>query len=158
MQLTTKARYIIRALIDMAIHSAEGPALVKDIAERQGMSARYLEQLLLAPKAAGMIRSTRGAHGGFTLARSPERITLREIIQIMEGSISPTECADEPGICPSSSSCVTHDIWVKIKQATDEILESTTLQNLVDRQNEKGSFQIDCISKDTKKQIEEGLE
>ena len=151
MQLTTKARYIIRALIDMAIHSAEGPALVKDIAERQGMSARYLEQLLLAPKAAGMIRSTRGAHGGFTLARSTAEITLREIVQIMEGSISPTECADDPGFCPNSNSCVTHEIWVKIKRATDEILESTTLQDLVDRQHEAGSLQIDCISEDTTK-------
>lgn len=151
MQLTTKARYIIRALIDLSIHSEEGPVLVKDIALRQGMSARYLEQLLLAPKAAGMIRSTRGAHGGFTLTRAPSEITLREIIQIMEGSISPTECADDPGFCPNSNSCVTHETWVKIKKATDEILESTTLQDLVDRQHEKGSFQVICVSDDTTK-------
>lgn len=148
MQLTTKARYVIRALIDMAIFSTDGPVLVKDIAKRQGMSARYLEQLLLAPKAAGMIRSTRGAHGGFTLTRDPVEITLREIVQIMEGSISPTECADDPDICPSSGSCVTHEIWVKIKKATDEILESTSLQDLVNRQHEKGPFQIDCVSDD----------
>ena len=151
MQLTTKARYVIRALIDLAIFSQDGPVLVKDIAQRQGMSARYLEQLLLAPKAAGMIRSTRGAHGGFTLTRAPSEITLREIVQIMEGSISPTECADDPGICPSSSSCVTHEIWVRIKKATDEILESTTLEDLVDRQHEKGPFQIDCVSDNTTK-------
>ena len=151
MQLTTKARYVIRAMIDLAIFSNDGPVLVKDIAQRQGMSARYLEQLLLAPKAAGMIRSTRGANGGFTLAKSPSEITLREIVQIMEGSISPTECADEPGICPSSSSCVTHEIWVRIKKATDEILESTTLQDLVNRQYEKGPFQVKCISNEKKK-------
>ena len=151
MQLTTKARYIIRALIDLVINSTEGPILVRDISERQGMSARYLEQLLLAPKAAGMIRSTRGARGGFTLARAPEEITLREIVQIMEGSISPTECADDPKICPSSSSCATHEIWVRIKKATDEILESITLQDLVDRQNEIGPFRIDCVSKATTK-------
>jgi len=151
MQLTTKSRYVIRAMIDLAIFSGNGPVLVKDIAQRQEMSARYLEQLLLAPKAAGMIRSTRGAHGGFTLIRAPSEITLREIIQIMEGSISPTECADDPGICPSSNSCVTHEIWVRIKKATDEILESTTLQDLVDRQHEKGSFQVICVSDDTTK-------
>lgn len=148
MQLTTKSRYIIRALIDLAIHSTEGPVLVKDIAERQGMSARYLEQLLLPPKLAGMIRSTRGAHGGFTLARSPREITLREIIHIMEGSISLTECADDPDICPCVDLCVTHEIWVKLKRVTDEILEATTLQNLVDRQMEKDSVQTtsDCSS------------
>lgn len=148
MQLTTKARYVIRAMIDLAINSKEGPALVRDIAQRQGMSARYLEQLLLPPKAAGLIRSTRGANGGFTLARSPQEITLREIVQIMEGSISPTECADDPSMCPSSGSCVTHEIWVKIKHATDSILESTTLQDLVDRQIRKGPFSLteDCAS------------
>lgn len=151
MQLTTKARYVIRAMIDLSIFSDDGPVLVRDIAQRQGMSARYLEQLLLAPKAAGMIRSTRGAHGGFTLTKAPSEITLREIVQIMEGSISPTECADDPGICPSSSSCVTHEIWVRIKKATDEILESTTLQDLVNRQHEKGAFQVDCVSDDNKK-------
>ena len=151
MQLTTKARYIIRALIDLVINSNEGLVLVRDISERQGMSARYLEQLLLAPKAAGMIRSTRGANGGFALTKKPSTITLREIIQIMEGSISPTACSDDPEICPSSNSCVTHDIWVKIKKATDEILESTTLQDLVDRQCKLGPFQTGCISKDTKK-------
>ncbi len=148
MQLTTKSRYIIRALIDIVINSNEGPVLVRDISERQSMSARYLEQLLLAPKAAGMVRATRGANGGFTLAKDPSSITLREIVQIMEGSISPTECADDPGICPSSNSCVTHEIWVKIKNATDEILESTTLQDLVNRQYEKGPFQVDCVSED----------
>jgi len=81
MQLTTKSRYVIRAMIDLAIFSGNGPVLVKDIAQRQKMSARYLEQLLLAPKAAGMIRSMRGAHGGFTLTRAPSEITLREIVQ-----------------------------------------------------------------------------
>ncbi len=158
MQLTTKARYIIRALIDLSIHSEEGPVLVKDIAQRQNMSARYLEQLLLAPKAAGMIRSTRGANGGFALTKDPSVITLGEIIQIMEGSISPTACSDDPGTCPRSSSCVTHEIWVRIKRATDEILGSTTLLDLVNRQRAKGTFEIECISEDTTKQIKEGLE
>lgn len=150
MQLTTKGRYVIRALIDMAIHVDDGPLLVRDIAERQGMSSRYLEQLLLAPKAAGMIRSTRGSHGGFALAKPASQITLAEIVQIMEGSISPTECADDPGACPGSSSCVTHEIWVKIKRCIDEVLESTTLQDLVNRQNEKGPFHspADCMSSD----------
>lgn len=146
MQLTTKGRYVIRALIDMAIHSADGPVLVKDIAERQGISARYLEQLLLAPKIAGLIRSTRGAHGGFTFTQKPSDITLLDIVQIMEGSISPAECADDPTVCPLVDTCVTHDIWVKVKKATNEILESTTLQNLVDQQMKLGVSVIvsDC--------------
>ena len=146
MQLTTKGRYVIRAMIDMAIHSVNGPVLVKDISERQGISARYLEQLLLAPKIAGLIRSTRGAHGGFTFTRDPSEITLLDIVQIMEGSISPAECADDPTICPLVDTCVTHDIWVKVKRATDAILESTTLQDLVDQQIKRGASVIvsDC--------------
>ncbi len=139
MQLTTKARYVIRALIDIAIHSGEGSVLVKDIAKRQDISGRYLEQLLLAPRAAGMIRSTRGAHGGFTLARSPVEITLHDIVRVTEGSISPTECADDPDTCPNVGECVTHDVWVQIKQAIDEILCKTTLQDLVDRKLKQGA-------------------
>ena len=91
MRLSTRSRYAIRALLDLARHIDEGPVLVREIAEREDISVRYLEQLLLPLKAAGIVRAIRGANGGFTLSKNPSDINLREIIQIMEGSTGFTE-------------------------------------------------------------------
>ncbi|MCL0061092.1 Rrf2 family transcriptional regulator [Dehalococcoidia bacterium] len=137
MRLSTKARYAARAMLDLAIHSGEGPVLVRNIAKRQAISARYLQQLLLPLKAAGLVRATRGAHGGFSLARSPSEIKLSEIIQIMEGSTAPLECVDDAGVCSRADSCITREIWGEMKKAMDGVLESTTLQDLVERQKRK---------------------
>jgi len=137
MRLSTKARYGTRAMLDLAINSGEGPVLVREIARRQGFSARYLEQLLLFLKIAGLVRATRGARGGFSLAKPPSEIKLSEIIQIMEGSMAPVECVDNAGVCSRADLCVTREIWGEMKQAMDRILESTTLQDLVERQKRK---------------------
>ncbi|MCI2425692.1 Rrf2 family transcriptional regulator [Candidatus Acetothermia bacterium] len=137
MRLSTKAEYGLRAMLDLAIRSGEGPVLVREIARRQGFSARYLEQLLLPLKAAGLVRATRGAHGGFSLARSPSEINLSEIIQIMEGSMAPVECVDDAGVCARADLCITREIWGEMKRAVDGVLESTTLQDLADRQKRK---------------------
>lgn len=137
MRLSTRSRYAIRALLDLAMRIGEGPTLVREIAEREDISVRYLEQLLLPLKASGMVRATRGAHGGFTLAKKPSEINLREIIQIMEGSTGFTECADDEGICPRTNTCVLRDSWVEITDAANKVMEATSLQVMVDRQNQK---------------------
>ncbi|MBT9159007.1 MAG: RrF2 family transcriptional regulator [Dehalococcoidia bacterium] len=137
MRLSTKAQYGTRAMLDLAIRSGEGPVLVKDIARRQGFSARYLEQLLLPLKAAGLVRATRGARGGFSLARAPSEINLGEIVQIMEGSIAPVECVDDAGACSRADLCITREVWGELKKAMNGVLESTTLQDLVERQKRK---------------------
>ena len=137
MRISSKGRYGTRALLELALHYGEAPILVKDIARSQQMSERYLEQLLIMLKVAGMVRSIRGARGGFTLARPPEEIKLSEIIQVMEGSIAPAECVDDSRLCQRASLCVTRDVWVKVQSATDSVLQSTTLQNLVELQTEK---------------------
>jgi len=137
MRLSTKARYGARAMLDLAIRSGEGPVLVREIARRQGFSARYLEQLLLPLKAAGLVRATRGARGGFSLARSPSEIKLSEIIQIMEGSMAPVECVDNAGVCSRADLCITREVWGEMKKAMEGVLESTTLQDLVERQKRK---------------------
>ncbi|MCL0036272.1 Rrf2 family transcriptional regulator [Dehalococcoidia bacterium] len=137
MRLSTKAEYGTRAMLDLAIRSGEGPVLVREIAKRQAFSARYLQQLLLPLKVAGLVRATRGAHGGFSLARSPSEIKLSEIIQIMEGSTAPLECVDDAGVCSRADSCITREIWGEMKKAMDGVLESTTLQDLVERQKRK---------------------
>jgi len=124
-------------MLDLAIRSGEGPVLVREIAKRQAFSARYLQQLLLPLKTAGLVRATRGARGGFSLARSPSDIKLSEIIQIMEGSTAPLECVDDAGVCSRADLCITREIWGEMKKAMDGVLESTTLQDLVERQKRK---------------------
>ena len=135
MRLSTRSRYAIRALLDLAIHADEGPTLVREIAKREDISVRYLEQLLLPLKAANLVRATRGANGGFTLAKPPAEINLREVIQITEGTTAFTECADDAGICPRSDSCPLLSVWNEVTEAANKVLEATTLQDLISRQS-----------------------
>ena len=137
MKLSTRGRYGTRALLDLALHQGEGPVPLKDIAQRQQISLLYLEHLIAPLIAGGIVRSTRGARGGVSLAKSPDEIRLSEVIQLLEGSIAPAECVNNPGICTRSELCVTRDIWSELKKAMNGILESTTLQDLVDRQKRK---------------------
>jgi len=137
MKLSTRGRYGTRALLDLALHQGEGLVLLKDIAQREQISLRYLEHLIAPLIAGGIVRTTRGAKGGVSLAKPPEEIKLSEIIQLLEGSIAPAECVNNPGICSRSKSCVTRDIWGELKQAMDGVLKSTTLQDLVERQKRK---------------------
>ncbi len=137
MKLSTRGQYATRALLDLALHRGEEPVLLKDIAQRQQISLRYLEHLITPLIGAGIIVSTRGPRGGVSLAKPPEGIRLSEVIQLLEGSIAPVECVNNPGICIRSKLCVTRDIWGEMKQAIDAVLESTTLQDLVERQKRK---------------------
>ena len=137
MRLSTKGRYAMRAMLDLALHYGEGPILLKDVAKREQISERYLEQIILSLKAAGLVNSTRGARGGFMLAKPPSQIRLIEVMQVSEGSTAPVECVSDPEICSRASLCVTRDIWLEMKTAINEILESTTLQDLVQRKREK---------------------
>ena len=137
MKLSTRGQYGTRMLLDLALHQSEEPVLLKDIAQRQQISLPYLEHLVTPLIAGGIIRSTRGARGGISLAKPPEQIKLSEVIQLLEGSIAPVACVNDPGICSRSESCVTRDIWDELKQAMNGVLESTTLQNLVERQKGK---------------------
>ncbi len=137
MKLSTKGRYATRALLDLALNQGEGLATLKDIAQRQQISLRYLEHLVTPLIAAGIVRSIRGPKGGVSLAKAPSEIRLSEIIQLLEGSVAPVECIDNPGICGRSELCVTRDIWSELKKAIGGVLESTTLQDLVERQKSK---------------------
>ncbi len=136
MKLSTKGRYSIRAMIDLALHPDEGPILIRDIAKRQRISEQYLEQLFIPLRVAGLVQGIKGAHGGFILIKPPAEIRLSEIIRATEGSIAPVNCVDEPRLCLQSSTCPTRYIWAKIKRAIDKVLESTTLQDLVEKQRE----------------------
>ena len=137
MKLSTRGRYGTRALLELALRQGEGPVLLRDIAQRQQISLPYLEHLITPLIAAGIIRSTRGARGGVLLARPPEEIRLSEVIQLLEGSIAPAECVNNPEACMRSEFCVTRDVWDELKKAMNGILESTTLQDLAERQKGK---------------------
>jgi Rrf2 family cysteine metabolism transcriptional repressor len=138
MKLSTKGQYATRAILDLAINQGEGPILLRDIAQRQQISLSYLEHLVTPLIAGGLVRSTRGAKGGVSLAKPPEEIKLIEVIQLLEGSLAPVECVNNPKLCPRSELCVTRDVWIELKKAIIDVLESTTLQDLVERQKEKG--------------------
>jgi Rrf2 family protein len=137
MKLSTRGRYGTRALLELALHQGEGPVPLKDIAQRQQISLQYLEHLITPLIAAGIVLSTRGPRGGVSLAKPPEAVRLSEIIQLLEGSIAPVECVNNPGICVRSKLCVTRDIWGELKKVMNGVLESITLQDLVERQKRK---------------------
>ena len=137
MKISTKGRYGMRAMVDLAIHNGEGPVLLKDIAKRQQLSERYLEQLVLSLKAAGLVRSIRGAHGGFMLAKAPNEINLSQIFQVLEGPLGLVECVDDPTSCSRVDFCVTRDVWQELKDGIISILDSKTLQDLAEQQTLK---------------------
>jgi Rrf2 family protein len=133
MKLSTRGRYGVRTLLDLALHQDEGLVLLKDIARRQEFSLPYLEHLIAPLIAAGLVKSTRGAGGGVSLIKPPSEIKLGEAVQLLEGPIAPADCVNHPESCHRSSFCVTRDVWVEIKEAVNHVLNSTTLQDLVDR-------------------------
>jgi len=137
MKLSSKTRYGTRALLDLALHAGKEPVLLKDVAQRQEISLLYLEHLIAPLIAAGIVRSIRGPRGGVSLAKSPQEIRLSDVFQLLEGSTAPVECVDNPNICSRSPFCVTRDIWSELKKATSGVLESVTLQDLVERQKRK---------------------
>ena len=137
MKISTRGRYGTRVLLDLALHGGKEPVPLKDIARRQQISLLYLEHLIAPLVAVGVIRSTRGARGGIWLARSPQEIRLSEVIGLLEGSIVAVGCIGDPDACPRSELCVTRDIWSELKKAMDGVLESITLDDLVERQKGK---------------------
>ena len=137
MKLSTRGQYGTRALLDLALHDGQKLVLVKDIAERQQISPRYLEHLITRLIAGGLVRSTRGPKGGVVLARPPEEIELSEVIHLLEGPIALVECINAPDICSRFGFCVTRDIWAELGEAINKILKSTTVQDLVERQKSK---------------------
>lgn len=134
MKLSTRVRYGSRALLDLAVHHGSSPQLIREIARRQGISQHYLEQIIIALKAAGLVKSMRGAKGGVALAKPPSQITLSEVVRVLEGSTAPVECVDDGSLCSRSSYCAMRGVWRDMKQAVDGVLGKKTLQDLVNQQ------------------------
>ena len=141
MKLSTKGRYGTRLMLDLALHFGRGPVLLKDVAERQEISEKYLGHLIPSLKVAGLVNSSRGAHGGYLLAKPPEEINLGEVIRAVEGNLVLVECITAPNVCHRVGFCVTRDIWGLLGERMMEVLESTTLKDMVERQRQKQETQ-----------------
>ncbi|HOP68162.1 MAG: Rrf2 family transcriptional regulator [Dethiobacteria bacterium] len=142
MQLSTKARYSARAMIELAARYGQGPTLLKDIARKQGISEKYLEQLMAPLRASGLIFTLRGNRGGYVLGRDPSEITLYEIINIVEGSLAPVPCVDKEQLCERTSYCVTREVWRRLKEVIIKELQGITLKELASKQEEIAGKQV----------------
>lgn len=132
MILSTKGRYGLKMMYEFALNYGKGPMSLKDVAQKQQLSETYLEQLIAHLKKAGLVTSVRGAQGGYELIRKPEEITVGEIIRVLEGPLAPSECVmdDEPE-CTRAEYCVTRLIWEKIMESINNVVDSITLNDMV---------------------------
>ena len=131
MKLSTKGRYGMRIMLDLALQQKEERISVRDISQRQTISPVYLEQILTQLKAAGLVKSSAGPKGGFALTRKPCEITLKEIMESMEGAIALVDCVNDSASCSKTNICLTRNLWIVVKQAIDQAL-SVSLQDLID--------------------------
>lgn len=137
MKISTKGRYALRLMVDLAMVDHPGPVSLKDVAERQHLSDKYLEQIVTPLSRAGLVRSVRGAGGGYLLTRKPEDYTVGDILRPLEGDLAPVECATDASYCDRCSECVTLELWQEIHQAVSAVVDNTTLADLVERAKNK---------------------
>ena len=143
MKISTKGRYALRTMVDLAQHGGEGLVPLKDIAARQDISQKYLEQIVTQMSKAEFVRGVRGPQGGYRLARKPEDYTLAEILQATEGSLAPVACLEHhPNQCERYETCATVKMWEGLYQTTLDYLQSITLQQLVDNADNDGFCDI----------------
>ncbi len=145
MKLSTKSRYGVRAMFDMAYHAGNLPAQIKDISRRQNISPRYLEQIFQDLKKAGLLKSRRGPQGGYTLARTADKITVKEVILAAEGELMLVNCikglrkdGEAPPTCEFDNQCLTQHIWAEGSRILGDYFASITLKDLCDRGQELG--------------------
>ena len=136
MQISTKGRYALRLMLDLAVHNTGELVKIKDISARENISEKYLEQIINPLTKSGLVKSFRGAQGGYTLTNPPEATTVGEILRVLEGSLSPVDCVDHPN-CANSDHCVSLSIWKKMKVALDEVVDNITLADMAAEYAEK---------------------
>ena len=139
MLISTKGRYALRVMIDLAEHRSGEFISLKEIAQRQEISDKYLEQIVTQLSRAGLVRSVRGAGGGYLLTREPEEYTVGEILRVLEGNLAPVSCVDQDDTCRCNRAdrCVTVEVWRDIQAAVSSVVDRLTLADLVRRYHEK---------------------
>ena len=132
MKISTRGRYALRMMLDLAQHREEGYITIRSISMRQGISEKYLEQIVSVMNRAGFLRSVRGAQGGYQLMRQPSDYTVGEILRSIEGNLVPVACMDDdPNRCPRCSLCATLPLWQKIDRAVRDVVDNITLEDLI---------------------------
>jgi Rrf2 family protein len=137
MRLSTTVRYGARAMTELASADPDRAVSVREVAEAQSISPKYLEHILKALKAAGLVRAVRGMNGGYALAKPPGSITLKELYESLVGPVALVHCVDDPDSCPMHDGCPTRETWVELNEAIQGVLERTTIQDLVQRKKRK---------------------
>lgn len=136
MKISTKGKNAIKLMVDLATYNHGEPVSVKDIAKRQNISEKYLEQIIGMLNKAALVKSIRGAHGGYVLNYPPEKYTVGKILRAVEGDLAPTDCVGENGIaCENKSTCVSYLLWQKLETAVNEVLDGITLADMLEWQN-----------------------
>ena len=132
MRLSTKGRYGLKAMYEVALHHGKGPVPLTKISENQKISLSYLEQLFAQLRKGKLVKSIRGAHGGYVLLKEPSEITVGDILNILEGSLAPVSCTDNDNShCSNSGDCVTKNVWEKIHKSIYEVVDNITLQDMI---------------------------
>lgn len=140
MKISTKGRYALRLMLDLGLYHTGNPVSLKDVAARQGISDKYLEQIISVLNKAGYVRSIRGAQGGYVLAGDPSEYTVGMILRLTEGDLAPVSCVGvEASVCEKKDDCVTTRIWEKIYEAVNDVVDAITLADLINWQLETGA-------------------
>ena len=138
MKISTKGRYAVRLMLDIAQNSNGGNVSIKDVSERQGISLKYLEQIVNMLSKAGFLRSQRGSQGGYRMVKAPSEYTVGDILRVTEGDIAPVAClTDEENQCDRADTCITLDFWRGLYDVINRYLDSVTIGDLLERQNEE---------------------
>ena len=147
MHVSQKSRYALRSLFELARREGDGPTRISDIAEAQGIPPRFLEVILNQLRQAGFVRSIRGAHGGYDLARAPREITVGEMMRLTDGPLTPLDCTGHGAQtdCPLCGDCVFQAMWERAGDALAAVYDSTSLQDLLD-EDEKRKLRVDALS------------
>lgn len=141
MKISTKGRYALRMLVDLAEHRGEGFVALKDIAKRQGISKKYLEQIVSVLNKPDILRTNRGYQGGYQLAKSPEQYTVGDILRITEGGLAPVSCLEqEENLCERANDCTTLFVWEGLYKAINTYLDGITLQDILDHERDISTF------------------
>lgn len=140
MKISTKGRYALRFMLDLAENQKDGYVALKDVAQRQNISKKYLEQIVPLLNRSGVLRTSRGFQGGYMLAKLPEKYTVGDVLRITEGSLAPVACLEtEENLCEKSDSCMTLAVWTGLYKVITDYLDNITLQDILDKNNQLGA-------------------
>ncbi len=137
MRISTKIRYGARALVELASQYGKGPVDLKEIAQKEGISLKYLEQVMIPLRTAGLVKSIRGSKGGYMLSKPPSKISFSDLLEVLDGPIELIECLKDPKACSKFATCVTREVWKEASEAIHNVFSSITFEEMVNRKKEK---------------------